>query len=264
MQITSHLRIKIIELLYSSHSGHIGSSLSCIDILYVLYKYSLKKGDKAILSKGHAVPALYVVLHQLGILSDKTYKNFHEDGTLLPAHPPNNFHDVIPFPTGSLGHGLSLSAGIAEGYILNNKRNPNFIYCLMSDGECNEGSVWEAAQYASKHHLYNLVALVDKNKIQAFGRTIDVLGDSASREKWEAFGFEVFECDGHNVKKLRTLLGDIRRKKSNKPRMIVCNTIKGKGVSFMENTIDWHYLTMNESQYTQAILELTTKSTKSI
>jgi len=250
---------KLISLLYKSHSGHIGSSLSCIDILYVLYSYGVKTGDRVILSKGHAAPALYVVLHQLGIISDEIYHSFHEDGTFLPAHPPNNFFDTIPFPTGSLGHGLSLSAGIAQGFLMRGEKKPNYIFCLMSDGECNEGSVWEAAQYASKHRLYNLIALIDKNRIQAFGKTEDVLGDSASKQKWEAFGFEVLECDGHDHDALRELINALRHKRSTRPRMIICNTTKGHGVSFMENTIDWHYLTMNEDQYNQAIKEISEK-----
>jgi transketolase len=261
MSISQRKKIyrRALDLFFLSQAKHIGSSLSCLDILIVTLAYIKRDEDIFILSKGHAAPALYVVLNSLEKISDRELMTFHRDGTRLPAHPPNyHFKDLIHFPTGSLGHGLSLCCGIAQAMklsVTHQKKNP-FVYCLMSDGECNEGQVWEAAQYASAKRLDNLVALIDRNGIQAFGRTKDVLGDAASKEKWQAFGFEVFECHGHNHVEMKNIFKKVRTSRQNKPKVIIFKTVKGHGVSFMENTIQWHYLTLSEEQYKQAVEDI--------
>jgi len=220
--------------------------------------YHMSKVDKFVLSKGHAAPALYIVLHYLKKITDRELSTFHMDGTKFPAHPPNyHLNNDIPFATGGLGHGLSLSSGIAHAYkhYIKGKKNAK-IYCLISDGECNEGQTWEAAQYASHNQLSNLIVLLDKNKLQAFGRIEDVLGDSASREKWEAFGFEVWESDGHKIKDIEKALRLTKLSASNKPKIIIFNTVKGHGVSFMEDKIEWHYNTLSSENFDVAMTDL--------
>ncbi len=254
------LHKNLLTLLYNAHAGHIGSSLSCLDILRVLFSSVIKKNDKFILSKGHAVPALYVVLNAIGRLSDKDLQTFHTNGTKLPAHPAADLDEFIPFPSGSLGHGLSIASGMAQAYLyLRKSKKPAMVYCLMSDGECNEGQVWEAAQYATAKKLKNLVVLVDNNKIQAFGKTAEVLGKSTTPEKWEAFGFEVFTADGHNPVHIEKVFKKVGKLKGNKPKVIIFDTIKGHGVTFMENQIGWHYHTLTDDLYKKALLSIDRK-----
>ena len=256
-----NLYIKLINLLYNSGSTHIGSCLSCFDILTEALLFQMKKEDRIILSKGHAAPGLYVLLNYLKKIPDSDLDNYLKDNTRLTAHPsPNSFNDILGFHSGSLGHGLSISCGIAEGMIYGaklkkQKRIPK-IYCLISDGECNEGQVWEAAQYAGKRKLKNLIVLVDKNGIQAFDKTVNVLGDPTTKEKWEVFGFDVFEADGHSTKKIKNVFKKANVSKNKKPKVIIFNTIKGKGISFMENKIEWHYNQLNKEQYEKALEEI--------
>jgi len=248
---------KLITLMYEKKAGHIGSCLSCLDILIELFLFNLKKEDRFLLSKGHAVPDLYVILNYLGKISDKDLLTFHTNSTKLPAHVPPRFNEQIPFPSGSLGHGLSLSCGIAQGikFKSKNKKKIPKVYCLISDGECNEGQVWEGAQYASAKKINNLVILVDNNRLQAFGKTADVLGRSTTIEKWKAFGFNVIECDGTSPKDIKKALLKSNRN-SKKPIVIIFKTIKGNGVSFMENKIEWHYKTLDEELYLKAIASI--------
>jgi transketolase len=245
----------LLDLLYSTHCGHIGSCLSCLDILAHVWKFEKRPHDTFILSKGHAAPSLYVVMHHLKKITKKQLMTFHQNGTILPAHTPNyHFPDDIPFPTGSLGHGLSLSCGIAHASKLAGTDTRAFV--MMSDGECNEGQVWEAAQYASAKGLDNVIAMIDRNRIQAFGRTAEVLGDAASEAKWNAFGFETFHADGHDPKVIGEVFAKVTNSTSGKPKMIIFDTVKGHGVSFMEDTIDWHYCPMDKDHYGQAIKEV--------
>lgn len=255
-KLQEQLYLKLIEILFKSHSGHVGSCLSCLDILIQTWIYEMREKDKFILSKGHAAPTLYVILNYLGKITDKDLNTFHSDGTKLPAHTPNYYYkNEIPFPTGSLGHGLSLACGIAEGYIYSGNKERN-VYCLISDGECNEGQVWEAAQFASQRKLSNLNVLVDRNQIQALGFTKDVLGDSATKEKWDAFGFEVYETDGHNLDELEKNFLQMRRSRTEKPKILICSTVKGHAVSFLENTVDSHYTPLNDENYKIAVSEI--------
>ncbi|OGH10217.1 MAG: hypothetical protein A2152_02010 [Candidatus Levybacteria bacterium RBG_16_35_6] len=255
------LYTKLINLLYNSGSIHVGSCLSCFDILIETLFFQMKKEDRFILSKGHAVPALYVLLNHLKKLPDSDLRNYLKDDTKLTGHPaPNCFSEILGFHSGSLGHGISLSSGIAEAMkyeaMLRKQRKTPKIFCLISDGECNEGQVWEAAQYAGKRNLDNLIVLVDKNGFQAFDKTINVLGDPTKKKRWEAFNFNVVETEGHNRTKIKKAFEKAYSFKNKKPRVIIFNTIKGRGVSFMENKLEWHYKKMTEVEYKKALEEI--------
>jgi transketolase len=175
----------------------------------------------------------------------------------LTAHPsPLKFKD-IPFATGSLGHGFPIGAGIAKAKKL--KRDDSKVFVLMSDGETNEGTIWEAAHFSVKHKLDNLIVIIDKNKIQGFGKTKDVLGDTANKKKFDSIGIETFEIDGHNIGDINKTIQICKKSKIKSPKIIIADTIKGKGVSYMENNVDWHYWPMNEINYKDAILEIKEK-----
>jgi len=246
------IRRQFLRMHYEARSGHVGSGLSAIDILTYLYSVWLRPQDQFILSKGHGASSLYATLHHFGKLSDAELATYYKDDTLLPAHPAPRGVAAIPAATGSLGHGLPIAAGMAHSY-KHLRGTDTRVACLLSDGECNEGSTWEAALFAGHHRLDNLTVFVDANGIQGFGRTEDVLGLEPFAKKWEAFGFDVSECSGHDFAALHTALA---RPMSGRPRCIIGRTVKGKGISFMENTVDWHYWPMNEAQYGQAIAEL--------
>lgn len=246
-------RKKIIDLAYKAQTGHIGSCLSAIDILIQVFTVEMTSKDKFILSKGHAALALFVVLNYLKKIPDNVLNSYLQDGSYLGMHPTSVYPDDIPLATGSLGHGLSFSAGLSLAYKMLNRQSPGRVYCLISDGECNEGMIWEAAQFASKHELNNLIVIIDKNNLQAFGKTKDVLGLSATTEKWRSFGFNVYSCDGHDLKQLSLSFNKIKKNLNHKPHLLICNTIKGKGISFMENKIESHYIHLDKNKYHQAI-----------
>ncbi len=251
------LRNKILDLYYKVNAGHIGCSLSCIDILISIFFYNKSEKDSFILSKGHAANALYVCLNEMGEISDEVLNTYYTNGTTLPAHPAPNKFKNIPFATGSLGHGFPLATGMAKGKKL--KNNKDFVFCLMSDGETNEGTTWEAAHFAIAHKLDNLIVFIDKNKIQGFGKMVDILGDTADVNKWISMGFECVEVDGHNVEALNTQIEIFKKSSNSKPKLIIANTVKGRGVSYMEDTVDWHYLPMSEVQYQNALEEINSK-----
>jgi len=246
------IRRRFLGMHHQARSGHIGSGLSAIDLLTYLYAAWLQPIDQLILSKGHAASALYATLNHFGKLSDAELSTYYQDGTLLPAHPAPGGVAAIPAATGSLGHGLPIAVGMAHSY-KHLRSSEARVACLLSDGECNEGSTWEAALFAAHHHLDNLTVLVDANGIQAFGRTEEVLALEPFAKKWEAFGFDVSECNGHDFAQIHAALG---RPALSRPRCVIARTIKGRGVSFMENTVDWHYWPMSDAQYGQAIAEL--------
>ena len=255
IEIQKRLRLKLLELYYRVNAGHIGSSLSCIDILISIFFFQKKEKDTFILSKGHAAFALYCCLNETGKISDDLMKTLYANDTILPAHPAPNQIKEIPFATGSLGHGFPIAAGIAKANKFNNDHS--FVYVLLSDGDTNEGTAWETAHFATKHNLNNLIVIIDKNKVQGFDKTCDVLGDTANYEKWLCLGFEVLEIeDGHNIPELNKSIELLQRSKSTKPKLLIANTIKGKRVSYMENTVDWHYWPMSEEQYKQAVQEI--------
>lgn len=246
-------RKKLLALYYGANAGHIGCSLSCIDILIALFEVKLQT-ERVILSKGHAAAAIYTMLNAKGEITDEVLATFYKNGTKLSAHPSANSFENIPFALGSLGHGLPIGCGIAMGNKL--QKNNEFVYVLMSDGETNEGTTWEAAHFAVSKKLDNLFVVIDKNGLQGFGKTADVLGDSADIIKWLAMGFDVVEQDGHNVSDLMESIEKLKLTKNGKPKLIIANTIKGKGVDYMESKLEWHYLPMNEELYKKAIQSL--------
>ena len=249
--LQGQLRLKILSLYNQAHAGHIGCSLSCIDLMIATLVLRKRPQDTFLLSKGHAAASLYACLNHLGEISDEVLATYYHNGTTLPAHPAPNQHRGIPFATGSLGHGLPIGTGIAQA----NKMlgEDGRVYVLMSDGETNEGTTWEAAHFAIQHQLDNLVVLIDKNGLQGFGNTADVLGDTADVRKWEAIGFDVIEVDGHDVEAVLTTIDQLNDSSlTSRPKVIIAHTVKGKGVSYMENRIEWHYLPMTPAQYEQA------------
>lgn len=248
------LYLRLIKVLYEAGIGHIGSCLSCMDILIAIYSKVKKKDDKFLFSKGHAAPALYVVLNKMGKINDEEMQTFHKNGTRLASHPTKHFPDEIPFPTGSLGHGLSLSCGMALK--MKHEKSKNWVYCLMSDGECNSGQVWEAALFAAAKKLDNLIVIVDKNGLQAFGRTKKVLGDASSVSKWKAFGFNVLKCDGHSIDEVEKVVLKLKKMKNGKPGIVIAKTVKGKGVNFMENKLEWHYWPLDKKLYEKAVEQI--------
>jgi transketolase len=254
-KLQGKLRARILGLHYKANSGHIGCSLSCIDIMISILKFK-DAGDTFILSKGHAATALYSILNETGDIPDEALETFYKNATTLPAHPAPMKYGAIPFATGSLGHGMPLATGIAKAKKL--KPAGGISYVLMSDGETNEGTTWEAAHFAVANKLDNLVVFIDKNGLQGYGNTADVLGDTASAKVWEAIGFDIIEVDGHSISAMLEAKQKLAGSKNGKPKLIIANTVKGKGISYMENKLEWHYLPMNEAQYLEAVKKIET------
>jgi transketolase len=248
---------RFLAMYKKANAGHIGSSLSCSELLVFLKFAWMRESDTLILSKGHAVAALYSLLAELGRLTQSEIDTYYEEGTFLPALPPFNAIEDIPLATGSLGHGLSVSAGMALGARLN--RRDRRVFCVTSDGELDEGSVWEAALFIAHHKLENVVWVIDRNRIQAIGRTEDVLALEPLDEKLRAFGFHVVTVDGHDFGSLLAARDECERARHavTLPLAVIANTVKGNGISFMHDTVDSHYLPMTDAQYEQALQELT-------
>jgi transketolase len=242
--------LRLLQMHYESGVGHIGGNLSCLDLFLAIHHAALKPQDQFILSKGHAAGAYYITLWTLGKLGDDDLHRFHADGTQLSGHPPAIGIDDILFGTGSLGHGLGLACGLVLAKRL--KDEPGRVYCLTSDGEWNEGSSWESLIFARHHRLDNLTILVDSNGLQGFGTTREVADLEPLAEKLRAFGLPTVEIDGHDPEAIRRAI----RGHHNGPAAVVAQTVKGKGVSFMEGRMEWHYLPLSESQYRQAVEEL--------
>lgn len=243
------VRRQFLRMHFEARAGHLGTGLSDIDILVYLYKAWLGPGDQFILSKGHGASSLYATLHHFGRLSDEVMATYYKDGTLLPAHPAPGALEAIPAATGSLGHGLPIAAGLAYAHKYLHQTTHR-VACLVSDGECNSGALWEAALFAGHHRLDNLTVIVDANGLQGFGRTQDVLDLEPLVDKWRAFRFRCEEVDGHDFSRLHEAL---RRPPDGSPTCVVARTVKGKGVALMENKLEWHYLPMSEEQYTSAL-----------
>lgn len=246
-EVVRDARLRLLKMHYESGVGHLGGNLSALDILLSVYHRVMVAEDVFILSKGHAAGALYVTLFTLGLLSDEELRRFHKDDTLLSGHPPPAGIPAIPFATGSLGHGLSLAAGMALGRKL--KGEGGRVFCLTSDGEWNEGSCWEALAFLVTHGLDNLVLIVDANGLQGFGRTCDVLRLEPLAQKFADFGLKTVEVNGHDHGALTTALREGNG-------AVIARTIKGHGVSFMEDRMEWHYLPLSEAQYQQAVREI--------
>ena len=249
------IRRIILEQSKRAQMGHIGCALSIADIIAALYENILcipdvadPDRDRFILSKGHAALALYAALFLKGWLTEESLNTYCGDGSLLGVHPEHALRGV-DFSTGSLGHGLSMGAGAALAARL--QRSSRRVFVLVSDAECNEGSLWEAVMFAAHQRLSNLVALVDLNGQQAFGYTDEVLNLSPLSDRWRAFGWEVREVDGHNVADVTEALAGLNTT-SGPPHVCIAHTVFGKGVSYMERQIKWHYWPMSEEEYRQA------------
>ncbi len=253
------IRRLILEQSKRAHVGHIGSALSVADIVAALCSDVLNvpapgdpERDRFVLSKGHAALALYAALFLKGWISEAELDTYCGDGSLLGVHPE---HDLtgVDFSTGSLGLGLSIGAGAALAARL--QRSERRAFVLVSDAECNEGSLWEAVMFAAHHRLAGLVAILDLNGQQAFGYTDRVLSLSPLAERWRAFGWDVHEVDGHDPAEIS---GTIARLDTHcgPPHVLIAHTVSGKGVSYMERRIEWHYMPMSDQEYQQALAEI--------
>jgi transketolase len=244
--LAAQLRFKAIEMSHNAGAAHLASSLSCIDIVAVLYNSVLRldpnnpkweNRDRFILSKGHAATALYAALAHKGIILESDLKTYGKAGSLLEEHPSPKLPGVEA-ATGSLGHGLPCGCGISLAARIKGQDYRTFV--LMSDGECNEGSVWEACLFAAANQLGGLCAFVDFNKWQATGRSREVLALDPLNEKFKSFGWDVHEIDGHDHQQIHNAVSRVSISNP-KPTMVVAHTIKGKGISFMEDDNNWHY-----------------------
>lgn len=243
-------KVRLLQMHYQAGVGHIGGNLSAIEILLALYHNVLQPNDAFVLSKGHAAGALYITLWTCGRLTDEDLNTFHKDDTLLSAHPPAAGLGDVLFATGSLGHGLSLCCGLALARKLRGEQT--HVYCLTSDGEWDEGSNWEALLFARQKELDNLTLIVDRNGLQGFGATAEVADLGSLANKFHEFGWDVEEIDGHDIQAITA--SALRR--SHRPRAIIANTIKGHGVSFMSNRMEWHYLPLTKELFEQGVREI--------
>lgn len=262
-QIAHKARVSSLKMISSAKAAHLGSSLSVIDILAVLYgetaKISKKEpdsitSDQVIVSKGHAAAGTYAVLAHSGFFDASLLDTYCADGSLLGGHVTSGKVAGVPLSTGSLGHGLPFGIGLALAR-QRNKSN-DFVYVVMSDGECDEGTTWESALIASQFKLRNLVVLIDRNRHQSFGDTESTISLEPFLDKWAAFKWNVFNVDGHNHNEIKATLAKARENNSKNPTVIVCNTIKGKGISFMEDQVVWHYRPPSAEQLESALTEL--------
>ena len=249
-EVIRQARLRLLRMHFESRVGHIGGNLSSLDMMLVLHHRIMKSEDRFVLSKGHSAGALYVTQWSLGRLTDEDLRTFHQDGTKLGGHPPPSGVPGISFATGSLGHGLGLAAGVALAKRL--RGEPGHVFCLLSDGEWNEGSNWEALAFAAHQKLDGLTLLVDLNGLQGFGSTAEVADLGSLASKFRDFGLHVLEIDGHDPEAIEQALA---ARAAGKPVAIVANTVKGSGVSFMEHKMEWHYLPMSAEQYEQAVRE---------
>ena len=246
------IRRDIVDMVYHAGSGHPGGSLSCADIMTVLFHEKMKEDeDKFILSKGHCVPTYYACLASIGKIPHEDLITFRKIDSYLEGHPSNKING-IDVSSGSLGQGLSVANGMAIAKKLDKASGK--VYCILGDGEIEEGQIWEAAKTANKYALNNVVAFVDYNGLQIDGSVEEVKGVTNLKDKFEAFGWSVQEIDGHDIQAIIDAIDNTNE--SEKPNVIIAKTIKGKGVSFMENQVGWHGKAPNEDEYKQAMEEL--------
>ena len=254
-------RKTILKIIFESGAGHTGGSLSCIDILNVLYNsvmditpenFSSFDRDHFIQSKGHSVEALYTVLLDCGFYKKEELRTLNNFNSHFIGHPTKKVLG-IEHNTGALGHGLSVAVGMALGLKMDQKKHQ--VYTLLGDGELSEGSVWEAAMTASKYELENLTAIIDRNRLQITGSTEEVNPIEPLLDKFLSFGFNVIEVKGNDIASLVEVFQKPKKEK-NKPNLIIANTIKGAGISFMENQVSWHHKVPSQSEYDLAIHEL--------
>ena len=260
----NEMRADIVRMIAEAGSGHPGGSLSCADILTALYFGGVMEHDPAnpqwegrdrfVLAKGHAAPALYAALAHAGYFPREELMTLRKLGSRLQGHPDSNQVPGVEVSTGSLGQGLSVAAGMAAGLALDGR--PQTVFALLGDGECQEGQVWEAAMFAGHRGLDNLVAVVDRNCLQIDGNTADVCDPGDIAQKLAAFGWAVREADGHDIPALVEALSAAKADRGGKPHAIVARTVKGKGVSFMENQAGWHGKAPNAEQTQTALADL--------
>jgi len=257
------IRSDILDTAYAagSSSAHIGGALSLVDVLGVLFKFFInyssrnfkeKSRDRFILSKGHGCLVYYSILHNLEIISKNQLLQFEKDDSFLPGHPVKNLEYGIEFSTGSLGMGLSLGIGVALAL---KKNNESKVYVAIGDGECNEGSIWEAAMAAAHFKLNNLVVILDNNSFQQTGTNEYIMSTGNLKDKFESFNWNTIEIDGHNLNQIYESFNKCEAIKD-KPTIIICKTVKGKGISFCENNNQWHHSILTKKLYDQALLEL--------
>ena len=260
--LAARLRLRTLQMIHDAKSSHVGTNFSMIELLAVLYGRILRldpaqpdwpERDRFILSKGHGCAALYAVLAESGFFPASWLDTFYLDGSLLSGHVTHKGIPGVEISTGSLGHGLSIATGMALAAKRDGKNHR--VFCLMSDGECDEGSVWEPILFAPHHQLDNLIAIVDYNKIQSLGTVKEVMDLEPFADKWRAFGWAVHEIDGHNLEEIEATLAQLPTV-HNRPSCVIAHTIKGKGVSFMENKLLWHYRTPQGQEYEAALAEL--------
>ncbi len=253
-QIARELRVWIIEMITEAKSGHPGGSLSCTDLLTGLWFSEMQAGDRFVLSKGHAAPALYAVLSKKGLIPKEELKSLRKLGSRLQGHPDRVRLPYVEASTGSLGQGLSVAQGMALGFKLDQK--PHHVFCLIGDGESQEGQIWEAALSAPKFKLSNLCVILDHNNGQIDGPVSVVMPIEPIKDKWEAFGWHVLEISGHDMDQILKAFQSARSDPGDRPTLILAHTIKGKGVSFMENKIEWHGVAPKAEEAEKAIKEL--------
>lgn len=260
-EFSSRLRKHILEMsnVAGANSSHFGGALSIVEIISTLFCHKMNfnenrnwsKRDRFILSKGHACLAYYAALCEIGYIPKNELKTFEKDGSDLLGHPVANNKLGIDFSNGSLGMGLSLGIGLA---ISSKKKNLNFnVYVILGDGECNEGSVWEAAMSGAHFKLDNLFAIVDRNNFQQTGKNDEIMSLKNLKEKWSSFGWNVLEINGHNISEI---LNALSVKSDSKPTVLIANTVKGKGFSFSENDNNWHHAVLTKSNYEKALKEI--------
>jgi transketolase len=263
-KIARELRVDILKMLAASGSGHTGGSLSAIDILAALYFGRMNHGpnipkeadrDVFVLSKGHGAPALYAVLAQCGYFDKSQLGSLRQMHAMLSGHPYSPSTPGVEVSTGSLGQGLSMANGIAMAYKLDRRKGT--VFCMLGDGETQEGQVWEAAMTASHHKLDNVVGILDNNGLQIDGFVRDIKGIEPIGDKWKAFGWEVIEIDGHNMSEIISAIDRAVAVKG-KPALIWAHTVKGKGVSFMENKASYHGAVPTKEELEKALVELST------
>lgn len=257
--LARRIRIDAVRMCHRGRSSHVGSVLSIADLLAVLYGKVLRVDpkrpdwpdrDRFILSKGHAGAGVYAALAETGFFPREWLETHYQDGSKLCGHVSHIGLPGVEFSTGSLGHGLSIAAGMA--IVAQRDRLPWRVFALLSDGECDEGSTWEPALFAAHHKLDKLVAVIDYNKIQSLAKVSDTLGLEPFADKWRAFGWDVREVDGHDLGQIESSLHTT----TGKPSCVIAHTVKGKGVSFMEDTVLWHYRSPDETELQRALQEL--------
>lgn len=256
------VRQNIVKMVAFAKAAHIGSALSAVDILTVLYFGVLRikprnpgwaGRDRLIFSKGHAATALYAVLVQRGFAPQRCLDNYYSDGSKLAGHPVIDCMPGVEVSTGSLGHGLPIGLGMALA--AKHDKRPYRVFVILSEGDCDEGSTWEAAMLSAQLRLDNLIAVVDYNKIQALGRSKNIMNLEPFKDKWQSFGWIVKEIDGHNYQDIFRAFKKIPFQQK-KPSVVIAHTIKGKGISFMEDKLAWHYQYPDKKQLREALKEL--------